>query len=51
MLAQESMLVQEAMLAQKAMLAEAIKTKTSDIHIEPYEKRFRVRFRIDGVLH
>jgi type IV pilus assembly protein PilB len=33
-----------------AMLAEAIKTKTSDIHIEPYEKRFRVRFRIDGSL-
>ena len=33
-----------------AMLAEAIKSKTSDIHIEPYEKRFRVRFRIDGSL-
>lgn len=33
-----------------AMLTEAIKTKTSDIHIEPYEKRFRVRFRIDGGL-
>ncbi len=33
-----------------AMLAEAIKTRTSDIHIEPYEKRFRVRFRIDGSL-
>lgn len=33
-----------------AMLAEAIKTKSSDIHIEPYEKRFRVRFRIDGRL-
>jgi type IV pilus assembly protein PilB len=33
-----------------AMLAEAIKTKTSDIHIEPYEKRFRIRFRIDGSL-
>ncbi|NQY99228.1 MAG: type IV-A pilus assembly ATPase PilB [Bdellovibrionales bacterium] len=32
------------------MLAEAIKTKTSDIHVEPYEKRFRVRFRIDGRL-
>lgn len=33
-----------------AMLSEAIKTRTSDIHIEPYEKRFRVRFRIDGSL-
>lgn len=33
-----------------AMLAESIKTKASDIHIEPYEKRFRVRFRIDGSL-
>lgn len=33
-----------------AMLAEAIKTRTSDIHVEPYEKRFRIRFRIDGAL-
>ncbi|MGE4130704.1 MAG: type IV-A pilus assembly ATPase PilB [Bdellovibrionales bacterium] len=33
-----------------AMLSEAIKTRTSDIHIEPYEKRFRIRFRIDGTL-
>lgn len=33
-----------------AMLAEAIKTHTSDIHIEPYEKRLRIRFRIDGSL-
>jgi type IV pilus assembly protein PilB len=33
-----------------AMLAEAIKTRASDIHIEPYEKRFRIRFRIDGAL-
>src|SRR5690606_7680060 len=33
-----------------AMLTEAIKMKASDIHIEPYEKRFRVRFRIDGSL-
>ena len=34
-----------------AMLAEAIRLKASDIHVEPYEKRLRVRFRIDGVLH
>lgn len=33
------------------MLAEAIKLKASDIHIEPYEKRLRVRYRIDGLLH
>lgn len=33
------------------MLAEAIRTRTSDIHIEPYEKRLRVRFRIDGNLY
>jgi type IV pilus assembly protein PilB len=33
-----------------AMLIEAIKTRASDIHIEPYEKRFRIRFRIDGAL-
>lgn len=32
------------------MLAEAIKLRASDIHIEPYEKRFRVRFRVDGTL-
>ncbi len=28
-----------------------IKKEASDIHIEPYEKFFRVRYRIDGVLH
>lgn len=33
-----------------AMLAEAIKIRASDIHIETYEKRFRIRFRIDGTL-
>lgn len=32
------------------MLTEAIKLKASDIHIEPYEKRLRIRFRIDGNL-
>lgn len=32
------------------MLTEAIKLKASDIHIEPYEKRLRVRYRIDGLL-
>src|SRR5688500_17087077 len=33
-----------------AVLLSAIKKKASDIHIEPYEKYFRVRFRIDGIL-
>ncbi|MEW6440435.1 MAG: type IV-A pilus assembly ATPase PilB [bacterium] len=33
------------------ILTEAIKREASDIHIEPYEKRFRVRYRIDGVLY
>ena len=33
------------------ILAEAIKKGASDIHAEPYEKVFRVRFRIDGVLY
>ena len=34
-----------------AILADAAKRRASDIHIEPYEKAFRVRFRVDGVLH
>lgn len=33
-----------------AMLTEAIRLRASDIHIEPYEKRFRIRFRVDGGL-
>src|SRR6266542_1356127 len=33
------------------ILVEALKADASDIHIEPYEKEFRVRFRIDGILH
>ncbi len=33
------------------LLVEAQKMRASDIHLEPLEKRFRVRFRIDGVLH
>jgi len=33
------------------ILMDAIKKKASDIHIEPYEKTFRVRYRIDGVLY
>jgi type IV pilus assembly protein PilB len=33
------------------VLVDAIRRGASDIHLEPYEKVFRVRFRIDGVLH
>ncbi len=33
------------------ILTDAIKKKASDIHIEPYETSFRVRYRIDGVLY
>jgi type IV pilus assembly protein PilB len=32
------------------VLGDAVKRGASDIHIEPYEKEFRVRFRIDGIL-
>ena len=33
------------------ILSDAIKRGASDIHIEPYEKEYRVRFRIDGILY
>ena len=33
------------------ILTDAIKRGASDIHIEPYEKEYRVRFRIDGILY
>ncbi len=34
-----------------AMIAQAVEKRASDIHIEPFEKEFRVRFRVDGVLY
>jgi type IV pilus assembly protein PilB len=34
-----------------ALLSDAIHKRASDIHIEPFEKMLRVRFRIDGVLY
>jgi type IV pilus assembly protein PilB len=34
-----------------AILINAIKKNASDIHVEPYEKNFRVRYRVDGVLY
>ena len=33
------------------ILSGAVKSKASDVHVEPYEKKLRVRYRIDGVLH
>jgi type IV pilus assembly protein PilB len=33
------------------ILLAAIKKKASDIHIEPYEKEFRIRYRVDGILY
>ncbi|SER48252.1 type IV-A pilus assembly ATPase PilB [Halopseudomonas bauzanensis] len=33
------------------MLLDAVKKGSSDLHFEPYEKTYRVRFRTDGVLH
>ncbi len=33
------------------LLIEAVRRRASDIHIEPYEDEFRIRMRIDGILH
>jgi type IV pilus assembly protein PilB len=33
------------------IMAGAVKAKASDIHVEPYQKELRIRYRIDGVLH
>lgn len=33
------------------IISRAIETRVSDIHFEPFENQFRVRYRIDGVLH
>ena len=33
-----------------AMIAQAVERRASDIHIEPFEKEFRIRYRVDGVL-
>ena len=34
-----------------AMIAQAVEKRASDIHIEPFDKEFRIRFRIDGLLY
>jgi len=33
------------------MLSQSIQKRASDIHVEPYEKDYRVRFRVDGILY
>lgn len=33
------------------IILEAFRSRASDIHLEPMEKRFKVRYRVDGVLH
>ena len=33
------------------LILEAVQSDTTDIHIEPFEDRLRVRYRIDGILH
>ena len=33
------------------LLARAVKERASDIHLEPYEKDFLIRFRVDGILY
>jgi general secretion pathway protein E len=32
------------------MIAQAVEKRASDIHLEPFEKEFRIRYRVDGVL-
>ncbi|RMH61008.1 MAG: type II secretion system protein GspE [Zetaproteobacteria bacterium] len=33
------------------LISQALKDRASDIHIEPFEQRVKVRFRVDGILH
>jgi len=33
------------------MLSQAVKARASDIHIEPYQSRIKVRYRVDGILY
>lgn len=33
-----------------SMIGQAVEKRASDIHIEPFEKEFKIRFRVDGVL-
>jgi general secretion pathway protein E len=33
------------------MLSQAVKARASDIHIEPYQNTFKIRYRVDGILY
>jgi type IV pilus assembly protein PilB len=33
------------------VLLDAVRRGASDLHFEPYEKKYRIRFRIDGILY
>ncbi|MCD6322668.1 MAG: type II/IV secretion system protein [Clostridiales bacterium] len=44
-------LLRPAVQLANQVLNQAIKALASDIHIEPHEKRLKIRYRIDGVLH
>lgn len=50
---QLSQIIKEAPIARivSTVLEYAIKTRSSDVHIEPQEEQTRVRYRIDGILH
>jgi general secretion pathway protein E/type IV pilus assembly protein PilB len=52
-LAEEEVSKEEAPIIRlvSLLITEAIKNRASDIHIEPLEKKLRIRYRIDGVLH
>lgn len=47
----DSSLDKPAVILAKQIINSAVRSDASDIHIEPQEKYFRVRYRIDGVLH
>jgi general secretion pathway protein E len=34
-----------------AIIAQAVEKRASDIHLEPFEKEFRIRYRVDGILY
>jgi general secretion pathway protein E/type IV pilus assembly protein PilB len=49
----EAKLAEDASLIKfvNQILAEAVRSRASDIHIEPFENQLRIRTRVDGVLH
>src|SRR5207237_4964565 len=46
-MAREELVIQMVNL----IINQAIQDRASDIHVEPFEKELRVRYRVDGVLH